>query len=154
MGQPSRCPIMSIQIPTVMDNSLAPPGCHILSIWSQYAPIQLSEGSWDDVNRNVGEHLIATLAEYAPNLPDAIMDWVLYSPVDLQQRVFLTDGNIHHVDIVLSQLWADRPNRDLSGYRTPIDGLYLCGAGTHPGGEVTAAPGHNAARAVLGDQGA
>ena len=79
------------------------------------------------------------------------MDWELFTPLDLERRVYLTDGNIRHLDITSRQMLAQRPNRQLSAYRTPIDSLYLCGAGTHPGGEVTGAPGHNAAHAVLRD---
>ena len=88
---------------------------------------------------------------YSTDLPDAIIDWQLFTPADLERRVYLTNGNIRHVDLIASQMLAQRPNRQLSGYRTPIEGLYLCGAGTHPGGEVTGAPGHNAAAAILRD---
>ena len=142
---------MAIQIPTVYDPSLTPPDRHVLSAWVMYAPVKLREGAWDDANRTVGEHLIDTITEYAPNFRDSIIDWQLFTPVDLERRVGLTDGNIRHLDITGEQMWSGRPSPLLSGYRTPIDGLYLCGAGAHPGGEVTGAPGHNAAHAVLRD---
>jgi len=150
-GRPSRTPVMDVQIPTVYDPSLAPPGEHVMSVWVQYAPPRPSVGSWDELRQPTGEHLLRTLAQYAPNLNRgrAVLDWMLLTPADIEQRVGLTDGNIRHTDMVLGQMLAAR-----SGYRTPIRGLYLCGAGTHPGGEVTAAPGHNAAHAVLADQGA
>ena len=152
-GVPSSCPIMYIQIPSVCDATLTPPGQHVMSVWSRYAPVTLRTGSWDEAKQRVGEHLIDTMAQYAPNLPDIIGDWELFTPADLERRVYLTDGNIRHLDIISSQMLAQRPHRDLSSYRTPIEGLYLCGAGTHPGGEVTGAPGHNAAAAVLRERG-
>ena len=150
-GRPSSCPVMHIQIPSVYETSLTPPGQHVMSVWVMYAPVRLREGSWDDAKQEVGERLIDTVAEYAPNFRDAIIDWELFTPVDLERRVYLTDGNIRHLDITSQQMLAQRPNRQLSSYATPIEGLYLCGAGTHPGGEVTGAPGHNAAHAVLRD---
>ncbi len=147
-GRASSCPIMTIQIPTVLDNSIAPAGNHILSAWVLYAPVQVADGTWTDVRQQTGEALLDTLTEYAPNTRDAVVAWDLFTPADLEERVGLTDGNIRHLDITAAQMLARRP-----GYRSPIDGLYLCGAGTHPGGEVTAAPGHNAAHAVLADLG-
>ena len=122
-----------------------------MSIWVLYAPVRPSEGTWDSLNRQVGEHLIDTINEYAPNFRDSIIDWLLFTPKDIEERVYLTDGNIRHLDITSQQLLAQRPTRELSSYRTPIEGLYLCGGGTHPGGEVTGAPGHNAAKRVLRD---
>jgi phytoene dehydrogenase-like protein len=145
-GRPSSTPVMDVQIPTVYDATLAPAGQHVMSIWVQYAPPRPAVGSWDELRRPVGECLIATLGRYMPNLDRAISDWMLLTPADIEQRVGLTDGNIRHTDMVLGQMLGDR-----CGYRTPVAGLYLCGAGTHPGGEVTAAPGHNAARAILAD---
>lgn len=152
-GQPSSCPVMYVQIPSVYDESMTPPGQHIMSVWSLYAPVRLRQGTWDGVRQEVGEHLIDTLALYAPNVRQAIIDWQVFTPADLEARVYLTDGNIRHLDIVSEQMLGRRPNRELSGYRTPVEGLYLCGAGTHPGGEVTGAPGYNAAGVVLGDLG-
>jgi len=150
-GRPSNSPVLLIQIPSVCDSSLTPPGKHVMSVWVMYAPVRLQEGSWDTARQLVGEHLIDTIQKYAPNFRNAIIDWELFTPLDLNRRVFLTDGNIRHLNITSQQLLANRPNRELSGYKTPIEGLYLCGAGTHPGGEVTGAPGHNAAHAVLRD---
>ena len=150
-GKPSSCPVMHIQIPSVYDKSLVPSGQHVMSIWVLYAPVHPREGSWDDIRQQVGEHLIDTVTQYAPNFRDTIIDWQLFTPLDLERRVYLTDGNIRHLDISPQQMLTQRPSRLISRYRTPVDGLYLCGAGTHPGGEVTGAPGHNAARAVLQD---
>ncbi len=152
-GRYSRSPVMSIQIPTVYDPTLAPPGQHVMSIWVQYAPVHPVEGSWDDLRQRVGEELIDHLATYAPNIRSAIRDWMLLTPLDIERRMGMTDGNIRHLDMVAGQmLWA-RPLPGWADYRTPVAGLYLCGAGTHPGGEVTGAPGHNAAQALLADLG-
>ena len=150
-GRPSSSPIMFVQIPTVYDDTLTPPGKHVMSVWSMYAPVQLREGTWQDARHAVGEHLIDTIAQYAPNFRDVLLDWELFTPVELEERVGLTDGNIRHLDITSQQMFAGRGSRSISGYRTPIEGLYICGAGAHPGGEVTGAPGHNAARTVLRD---
>lgn len=150
-GRPSRTPVMEVQIPSVYDTTLAPAGHHVLSAWVLYAPVHLREGTWEERNREVGEHLIDVLGQYAPNIRECLVDWVLYTPKDLEERVGLTDGNIRHLDIVPSQFLANRPLQGWAGYRTPIGNLYLCGAGTHPGGEVTAAPGHNAAQVILED---
>ena len=139
-GEPSRSPVMEVQIPTVYDPTMAPAGHHVMSIWVSYAPVRLAEGSWDDRRREVGEHLIDTLAGYAPNMRDIILEWSLFTPIDLERRVGLTDGNIRHLDIIPGQFLAQRPLAGWSHYRTPIPDLYLCGAGTHPGGEVTGAP--------------
>ncbi len=150
-GRPSSSPIMFIQIPTVYDDTLTPPGKHVMSVWSMYAPVQLREGNWQDARQAVGEHLIDTISQYAPNLRDVMIDWELFTPVELEERVGLTDGNIRHLDITSQQMFAGRGSRDISGYRTPIEGLYICGGGAHPGGEVTGAPGHNAAHTLLRD---
>jgi phytoene dehydrogenase-like protein len=97
----------------------------------------------------MGERIIDVLAGYAPDVRDCLVDWQLFTPADLEARVGLTDGNIRHLDIVPSQFLAARPLTGWADYRTPIRNFYLCGAGTHPGGEVTGAPGHNAAQAIL-----
>jgi phytoene dehydrogenase-like protein len=119
-----------------------------MSIWVQYAPVH---ADWDTLRQAAGEQLIDTLATYAPDIRERIREWMLLTPLDIEARVGMTDGNIRHVDMVLGQMLSDRPLAGWSDYRTPVDGLYLCGAGTHPGGEVTGAPGHNAAAAILHD---
>jgi phytoene dehydrogenase-like protein len=150
-GRPASPPLMEVQIPSVYDPTLAPPGHHVVSVWALWAPVQLAEGSWEARRRAVGEAMIDTLTAYAPNFRRALVDWCLFTPPDLEARVGLTDGNIRHLDIVPAQMFARRPLPGWASYRTPVPGLYLCGAGTHPGGEVTGAPGHNAAHAVLED---
>ena len=97
--------------------------------------------------------LIDEVSKYAPNFREAIIDWTLLTPEDIEERIGLTDGNIRHLDMVPQQMMSRRPLPGWSDYRTPVEGLYMCGAGTHPGGEVTGAPGHNAAHVVLGDLG-
>ena len=148
-GRPAAEPVMEVQIPSVHDPTLAAEGHHVMSVWGLYAPVRPREGDWDGLREPVGEAMIDLLSQYAPDLRDCLVDWSLFTPADLERRVALTDGNIRHLDIVPGQYLADRPLRGWSGYRTPIDNLYLCGAGTHPGGEVTGACGHNATHVIL-----
>jgi phytoene dehydrogenase-like protein len=150
-GVPSRAPVMEVQVPSVYDPTMAPPNHHVMSIWALYAPTRLRDGTWEERRRAVGEQLIDTLAAYAPDLRKMLVDWSLFTPADIEQRMAMTDGNIRHLDMVPGQFLAQRPLSGWSNYRTPIAGLYLCGAGTHPGGEVTGAPGHNAAAMILAD---
>ena len=152
-GRVSKTPIIEVQIPSVYDTTVAPEGHHVMSMWVYYQPPHLTDGSWADVRQRVGEQLIDELSRYAPNLKDAIVDWTLLTPEDIEARVGMTDGNIRHVDMVPQQMMSRRPLPGWSDYRTPVQGLYLCGAGTHPGGEVTGAPGHNAAHVILQELG-
>ena len=152
-GRPSCNPIMRIQIPTVYDPTLAPEGHHVMSVWVFYEPAHLKDRSWADVRQEAGEKLIDLLSTYAPNLRDALIDWAVFTPEDIEERVGLTDGNIRHLDIIPQQVLDRRPLPRWSDYRTPVHGLYMCGSGTHPGGEVTGAPGHNAAHVILQDLG-
>ena len=153
-GLPSRDPVMSIQIPSIYDDTICPKGKHVLSIFSEYAPVHLASGTWDERRQEVGEALIDSVVAYAPNFRAAIREWKLFTPLDLERRVYLTDGNIHHLDATPGQMFSRRPLPGWAEYKTPIDGLWLCGAGTHPGGEVSGAPGHNAAHAILAEAGA
>lgn len=149
-GAPSREPLLEITIPTAYDPSLAPPGKHIMSIFAQYAPYRLADGEWDAAKRAAFvERAIALLEQYAPNIRGAIEHVHALSPLDLERDYGLTGGNIFHGDLRLDQLFAFRPVAGWARYTTPIRGLYLCGSGTHPGGGVTGAPGHNAAQAIL-----
>ena len=150
-GRPAASPVMHIQLPSVLDRSLVPEGKQVISVWGLYAPVRPRQGTWDQLREQTGERIIDIIDDYAPGFRRSVRDWMLFTPQELEQRVALTDGNIRHLDITSAQVLANRPNRLLSGYRTPIGGLYLCGAGTHPGGEVTGAPGHNAAHAILRD---
>ena len=133
------------------DGSLAPPGRHILTCFVQYVPYHLREGNWDEKRELLGDRVVKKIAEYAPNVPNAILARQVLTPLDLERTYGLTEGNIFHGDLCLEQLFFMRPVSGWSQYRTPVDGLYLCGAGTHPGGGVTGAPGHNAAGQVWRD---
>lgn len=149
-GIPSREPVMSVQIMSIYDDTVAPPGKHAVSIFGHYAPVKPASGTWDDsLREQVGETFINTLTRYAPNFRRSITNWIAETPQDLERRVGLTNGNIHHIDVIPSQMLAKRPLPGWSHYQTSIPDLWLCGAGTHPGGEVCGAPGHNAAQAIL-----
>ncbi len=133
------------------DGSLAPPGKHILTCFVQYVPYRLREGHWDQKRELLGDRVVKKIAEYAPNVPGAIVARQVLTPLDLERTYGLTEGNIFHGDLRLEQLFFMRPVPGWSQYRTPVDGLYLCGAGAHPGGGVTGAPGRNAAYQALRD---
>jgi len=133
------------------DSSLAPPGKHILTCFVQYVPYKLHEGNWDDKRELLGDRAVKKIAEYAPNVPSAIVARQVLTPLDLERTYGLTEGNIFHGDLRLEQLFFMRPVPGWAQYRTPIRGLYLCGAGAHPGGGVTGAPGRNAAMQALRD---
>jgi phytoene dehydrogenase-like protein len=134
-----------------VDDSLAPPGKHIMTCFVQYVPYRLREGNWDEKRELLGDRVVRKIAEYAPNVPGAIIARQVLTPLDLERTYGLTEGNIFHGELSLDQLFFMRPVPGWSQYRTPIAGLYLCGAGAHPGGGVTGAPGHNAAHQVLRD---
>lgn len=150
-GRFTTSPQMYIQIPSVYDDSLAPAGRHVMSMWMQLQPVKLSEGDWDHSHQEVFDVLMETMSVYAPNIREVVDQWQLLTPADIERRLGLTDGNIRQLDTIPSQLFSRRPLPGWSDYRTPVEGLYLCGAGTHPGGEVSGAPGHNAAHAILTD---
>jgi phytoene dehydrogenase-like protein len=133
------------------DGSLAPPGKHILTCFVQYVPYKPREGNWDEKRGLLGDRVVKKIAEYAPNVPNAIVARQVLTPLDLERTYGLTEGNIFHGDLRLEQLFFMRPVAGWAQYRTPIRGLYLCGAGAHPGGGVTGAPGHNAALQALRD---
>ncbi len=133
------------------DDSLAPAGKHIMTCFVQYVPYRLAEGNWDEKRELLGDRVVKKISEYAPNVPNAIVARQVLTPLDLERTYGLTEGNIFHGDLNLQQLFFMRPVPGWSQYRMPIRGLYLCGAGAHPGGGVTGAPGRNAAQQVLRD---
>jgi phytoene dehydrogenase-like protein len=139
-------------IPSVHDGSLAPEGKHVVTIDVNSQPYTLAEGSWDDIKNDVADRVIRELSDYMPNLGGAIEHRQVLSPLDLERVLSLTGGHALHGDMAPDQLFFQRPVRGHSDYRTPIRGLYLCGAGTHPGGGVTGANGRNAARVVAKDR--
>ena len=134
-----------------VDPSLAPEGRHVMTCFIQYVPYRLKKGTWDENRELLGDRVVRKIGEYAPNVPGSVVARQVLTPLDLERTYSLTEGNIFHGDLNLEQLFFMRPVAGFAQYRTPVDGLYLCGAGAHPGGGVTGAPGHNAARQVLRD---
>jgi phytoene dehydrogenase-like protein len=134
-----------------VDPSLAPEGKHVMTCFIQYVPYRLKKGTWDENRELLGDRVVRKIGEYAPNVPGSVVARQVLTPLDLERTYGLTEGNIFHGDLNLEQLFFMRPVAGFAQYRTPVEGLYLCGAGTHPGGGVTGAPGHNAARRVLKD---
>jgi phytoene dehydrogenase-like protein len=134
-----------------VDDSLAPLGKHVMTCFVQYVPYELRQGNWDENSELLGDRVVRKIAEYAPNVPNAILARQVLTPLDLERTYGLTEGNIFHGDLNLQQLFFMRPVPGWSQYRTPLEGLYLCGAGAHPGGGVTGAPGRNAAKQALRD---
>jgi phytoene dehydrogenase-like protein len=150
-GAISEEPYLEAVIPTILDPILAPEGRHVMSVLVQYAPYNLSAPGWDASRRaELGDRTVATLARYAPNLPDAILERQVSAPADLEDRFGLREGNIYHGEMTLDRLFFMRPVPGWARYDTPVRGLYLCGAGSHPGGGVTGYAGRNAARRILG----
>jgi phytoene dehydrogenase-like protein len=147
-------PYVAILVPSALDDSLAPPGHHVMSLLCKYYPYQLADGaSWDAIREQVADRILATVARHIPNLPRITVARQVLTPLDLERVFGLTEGDIFHGRHDLDQLFSLRPHPKTARYRTPITGLYLCGSGSHPGGGVSGAPGHNAARRVLKDLG-
>ena len=149
-GRPSSRPVLDCTIPSVVDPTVAPPGRHLMSMFVQYAPYTLREGSWDDLREVFADRCFDLLDEYAPNFKRSVLARQVLTPLDLERVFNLTGGNIFQGAMTPSQLFAFRPVPGYARYRTPIKGLYLCGAATHPGGGVMGTPGLNAAREILG----
>lgn len=148
-GRFSERPYVEAFIPTLLDPSLAPPGKHLMIVSAQYAPYHLVESDWDACREAAANRLVSLLSEYAPGLDQFILYRHVLTPLDLERQYSLPEGDIFHGQMDLDQLLFMRPVPGYSQYSTPIANLYLCGAGTHPGGGVTGAPGYNAARRVL-----
>jgi phytoene dehydrogenase-like protein len=134
-----------------VDDTLAPAGRHMLTCFVQYLPYAPQDGSWDHHRERLGDRVTALIGQFAPNVPASVIARRIYTPVDLEETFGITEGNIFHGDISLEQMFFMRPLPRWAHYRTPVKNLWLCGAGTHPGGGVTGAPGHNAAHAILGE---
>jgi phytoene dehydrogenase-like protein len=152
-GEPSKRPFMDCYIQTATEDGLAPAGKHTLSMFVQYAPYDLAHGTWDERRDEIGKNIIDTFAEYAPNLPNVIEHMQVLGPPDIERIMGITGGNIFHGELLPDQQFAYRPVPGYSDYRTPVDGLYLCGSGAWPGGGVFGAPGRNAALEALKDFG-
>jgi phytoene dehydrogenase-like protein len=148
----SREPVVEVLIPSTLDDSLSPPGRHVASLFCQHVAPQLPDGaSWDDHREEVADLMIATVDKYAPGFGSSVIGRQILSPLDLERQFGLLGGDIFHGALTLNQLFSARPMLGHADYRSPLKGLYHCGAGAHPGGGVTGAPGHNAARAILRD---
>jgi len=147
----SEAPVVEILIPSTLDDSLAPAGAHVASLFCQHFPYEVT-GGWDSRRDEVADHIIAHVDRYAPGFSALVIGRLALSPLDLERRFGLIGGDIFHGKMGLDQLFSNRPMLGHADYRMPLPGLYLCGAGAHPGGGVTGAPGHNAAKAVLADR--
>ncbi|MFN3152740.1 phytoene desaturase family protein [Bremerella sp.] len=150
-GRPSEEPILEMTMPTSVDKTIAPDGKHILSIFVQYAPYKLRDANWDDIKESFADRCIEKIGQYAPNVPGAVMHRQVLSPLDLERVYGLTGGNIMQGAMNFNQLFAMRPIPGWADHRTPVKGLYLCGAASHPGGGVMGACGKNAAVEILRD---
>ena len=152
-GRPSAEPILEITMPSSVDRTIVPEGKHLISMFVQYAPYQLADGlCWDDIKEDFADRCVELLARYAPNVPDAVEHRQILSPLDLERTFGLTGGNIMQGSMNFHQLYAFRPVAGWSDHCTPIKGLYLCGAASHPGGGVMGACGKNAAEEILRDR--
>jgi phytoene dehydrogenase-like protein len=147
-GNFSRQPYLEVTIPSLSDPTLAPEGKHVMSVYMQYAPYKL-KGDWESQRKALGQTVVQTLAQYAPNLPELILTHQIITPQDLEDKYGLTGGQIFHGELALDQFFTMRPLLDWARYRTPIENLYLCGSGTHPGAGLTGGSGANAAREIL-----
>ena len=148
----SKQPIVEMLIPSTLDDSLAPPGMHVASLFcQQFAPHLPGGRSWDDAREQAADLVIDTVTAHAPNFARSVIARQVLTPLDLERTFGLTDGDIFHGRLSLEQLFSSRPVLGNADYRSPVQGLYLCGSGAHPGGGVTGAPGHNAAREILRD---
>lgn len=151
-GIPSRNPALAIMTVSAVDPTLAPPGKHVMFLWGQYYPYHLASGeNWDDIGKREGDRMLRLMAEYAPNVVDAVIGELIETPLYLERTLGLVEGHIMHLEMSSRQMFFLRPALQMGTYRGPIDGLYLTGASTHPGGGIMGAAGRNAAHVVRYD---
>ncbi|KAI3500067.1 hypothetical protein L1887_35882 [Cichorium endivia] len=152
-GLPSKRPVIEMTIPSVLDNTISPPGKHVINLFIQYTPYKPNDGSWEDpaYRESFAQRCFRLIDEYAPGFSSSVIGYDMLAPPDLERIIGLTGGNIFHGAMGLDSLFLMRPVKGWSNYRTPVRGLYLCGSGAHPGGGVMGAPGRNAARVVIED---
>lgn len=150
-GDFSKRPFIDVILPSVIDPHMAPPGKHVMSCFVQYAPYELRDGTWDQKREAFGDAVVDTLAQYIPNLKDIILHRQVLTPLDIERTIGITQGNIFHGELSLSQLFFLRPAPGYARYRTPIRNYYQCGSGAHPGGGIMGAPGRLAALQILKD---
>jgi phytoene dehydrogenase-like protein len=148
-GIPARQPVLSLQLPTAYTPEMAPAGKHIFGAWVRYAPARPRTGDWETLREATMHGIVQIIEEYAPDFRDLILWQKLYTPADIERETGITDASIRHVDMTLDQMLHRRPLPAWSAYQSPVEGLWLCGSGTHPCGSVTGGPGHNAAQAIL-----
>ena len=148
-GRFSRQPFLEITIPSVADPSLAPSGKHVMSVWMQYAPYHLRDSNWNAERDALGDTVVNVIEDYAPGFKNSILHRQVLTPLDLQQTFGLTEGCIYHAEMSLDQIFFMRPVPGWARYSTPIENLYLCGSGTHPGGGITGLPGYYGAKRIL-----
>ena len=148
----ARNPVIEMHIPSVLDDSLAPKGQHVASLFCQHVAPELPDGSsWDDHREQVADVMVDTITRYAPNFRGSVIGRMILSPLDMERKLALVGGDIFHGQLSLDQLYSARPVLGHGNYRGPLKGLYMCGSSTHPGGGVTGLPGHNAAREIIRD---
>jgi phytoene dehydrogenase-like protein len=152
-GNFSPHPYLEATIPSLTDVSLAPAGKHVMSVYVQYAPFHLKSAGWDSQRDALGNTVVKTLSQYAPDFPQLVEDAQIITPKDLEDKYGLSGGHIFHGELALDQFFTMRPLLDWARYRTPIQNLYLCGSGTHPGAGLTGGSGANAAREILKELG-
>jgi phytoene dehydrogenase-like protein len=150
-GWYSRQPFLTPVVPTIVDDSLAPPGKHVVNLFGGHAPYVLKEGDWTEQKPNLTRAALAVLDDMAPGFSQQVIDLEMLVPPDLERIVGLPQGHIFHGELSVDQLFWQRPVPHWADYRTPVRGLYQCGSSTHPGGGVSGIPGHNAAREILRD---
>jgi len=150
-GGISKAPTLDVVIPSAVDPSLAPPGKHVMSVLAQYTPYHLKRGTWEDRKEEIADRVLEILEAHITNLRSILVGQEVLTPADLEARYGLSGGHIFHGEMTLNQMYVLRPVPGWGRYRTPIENLYLCGSGAHPGGGITGAPGYNAAREILKD---
>jgi len=148
-GRFSQQPFLEITIPSIADPSFAPPGKHVMSVWMQSAPCDLRGSDWNQRRDALGDTVVNLLEAYAPEFKNLILHRQILTPLDLEQEYGLTGGHLYHAEMALDQIFFMRPVPGWSRYHTPIENLYLCGSGTHPGGGITGLPGYYAAQEIL-----
>jgi phytoene dehydrogenase-like protein len=149
----SRRPVISMQVPTTQDDSLAPEGAHVASLFCQHFQRHLPDGrSWDDVRDEVADMVIDTIDQYAPNFRASVLGRQVKTPLDIERDLNMLGGDIFHGALHLDQFYSLRPIAGFADYRMPVDRVYLCGSGAHPGGGVSGLPGRNAALAIISDR--
>lgn len=151
-GRTSEHPYVEVAFPTALENGIAPAGKHMALCFTQFGPYELREGSWETEREAYGRKVVRTIGEYCPGFEASVEQMEVLAPPDIEARYGLVGGNIMQGEMGVNQMFSFRPIPDYGDYRTPIEGLYLCGGGTHPGGGVTGVPGHNCAQAVRRDR--